>query len=71
MPGLRQDKRFVTASAPELGWTGIAINTMNGPGAKLPLAQLPLLRMAFELSLDREVINQVVTAAGIGRTRRS
>jgi peptide/nickel transport system substrate-binding protein len=60
MPGLAQDKRFATASSPELGWTGIVINTMNGAGAKLPLAQLPLLRRAFELSLDRQVINQVV-----------
>src|SRR3984893_5338116 len=29
MPGLAQDKRFATASSPELGWTGIVINTMH------------------------------------------
>jgi peptide/nickel transport system substrate-binding protein len=60
MPVLRQDKRFLTASSPELGWTGLVINTANGAGGKLPLAQLPLLRQAFELSLDRDAINQVV-----------
>jgi peptide/nickel transport system substrate-binding protein len=60
MPVLRQDKRFLTASSPELGWTGLVINTANGAGAKLPLAQLPLLRQAFELSLDRDAINEVV-----------
>jgi peptide/nickel transport system substrate-binding protein len=60
MPQLRQDKRFLTASAPELGWTGIIFNIANGAGAKQPLAQQPLLRQAFELTLDRDAINQVV-----------
>jgi len=60
MPALRDNKGLVTASSPELGWTGIVINTANGTGAKLPLGQQPLLRQAFELSLDRQALNEVV-----------
>jgi peptide/nickel transport system substrate-binding protein len=60
MPALRQIKSFDTASAPELGWTGIVINIANGTGAKTPLGQQALIRQAFELSLDRKAINEVV-----------
>jgi peptide/nickel transport system substrate-binding protein len=60
MAALRRDKRFATASAPELGWTGIIFNIANGAGAAQPLAQQKRLREAFELTLDRTAINQVV-----------
>jgi peptide/nickel transport system substrate-binding protein len=60
MATLRQDKRFTTASAPELGWTGIIVNIANGAGASQPLAQQKRLREAFELTLDRAAINDVV-----------
>jgi peptide/nickel transport system substrate-binding protein len=60
MPALARDQRLATASAPELGWTGIVINLANGAGAALPLAQQPLLRQAFELSLDRKAIDDIV-----------
>jgi peptide/nickel transport system substrate-binding protein len=60
MPALRQEKRFATASAPELGWTGIMFNIANAAGASSPLAQQKRLREAFELSLDRAAINAVV-----------
>jgi len=60
MAALRQYKRLATASAPELGWTGIIFNIANGAGATQPLAQEKRLREAFELTLDRAAINQVV-----------
>lgn len=60
MPQLKADRRLATAAAAELGWTGIIINIANGAGAKGVLAQQPLVRKAFELSLDRDAINQVV-----------
>ena len=60
MPALKENKALATASAPELGWTGIVINIANGAGAKLPFAQQARLREAFELSLDRKAINEVV-----------
>ena len=60
MPGLKQEKRLATAAIGELGWTGMVINLANGAGAKAPLGQKALLRKAFELSLDRSAINQVV-----------
>jgi len=60
MAALRQDQRFATVSAPELGWTGIMVNIANGAGAAQPLAQQKRLREAFELTLDRDAINQVV-----------
>ncbi|MGA8115812.1 MAG: ABC transporter substrate-binding protein [Actinocatenispora sp.] len=50
-----------------LGYQGLTINTANAHGAtkppghvNTPLATHPALRKAFELSLDRNVINRVV-----------
>jgi peptide/nickel transport system substrate-binding protein len=43
-----------------LGYDGITINVANGDMAKNPLGQDPRVRKAFELSIDREALNQVV-----------
>jgi len=55
------DKRLKTASIVELGYQGITINTFNGPKAQGALGGPdPRVREAFELSIDRDALNQVV-----------
>jgi peptide/nickel transport system substrate-binding protein len=44
----------------ELGYQGITINIGNGPRANTPMGRDARVRQAFELSLDRAAINQVV-----------
>ncbi|MFX4982821.1 ABC transporter substrate-binding protein, partial [Acinetobacter baumannii] len=44
----------------ELGYQGITINTNNSDKAKSPIGQSDKVREAFELSLDRQAIVQVV-----------
>ena len=64
---LRREGRFEVSSVTGLGYGSISINLRNKTG-KLqppgdlgtPLANDPRVREAFELSLDREAINQVV-----------
>jgi peptide/nickel transport system substrate-binding protein len=60
VPTVREDKRLKLAAATELGWTGIIFNVANGKRAETPIGKDPRVREAFELSLDREAINQVV-----------
>lgn len=43
-----------------LAYAGININLANGPAADTTLGKSALVRHAFELSLDRKTINQVV-----------
>jgi peptide/nickel transport system substrate-binding protein len=64
---LRSDPALSVRPVTGLGYQGITINTGNANGYKnppaapdTPLARSPLLRKAFELSLDRDVINRVV-----------
>ena len=44
----------------ELGYQGLTINIGNGPRANTPMGRDARVRHAFELSLDRAAINQVV-----------
>jgi peptide/nickel transport system substrate-binding protein len=60
VPEVRKDRRLRLVGGDELGYQGITINITNGERAKNPLGQNPRLREAFELAIDREVINQVV-----------
>ena len=48
------------SKAVSLGYVGLTMNLANGPKADNPLAKNPKVREAFELSIDREAINQVV-----------
>ncbi len=48
------------AEAVSLGYQGITVNVNNGDRSKNPFGQDPRLRQAFELSIDREALNQVV-----------
>ncbi|MEZ5661735.1 MAG: ABC transporter substrate-binding protein [Burkholderiaceae bacterium] len=60
MAGLARDGKFKTAAITEIGYQGITVNVGNGErAAKSPMHD-PRVREAFELSLDREGIVQVV-----------
>jgi peptide/nickel transport system substrate-binding protein len=59
VPTLRSDARVRLAAAPSVGYRVLSINTNKGPASDTPLGTSAKLREAFELSLDREAINQV------------
>jgi peptide/nickel transport system substrate-binding protein len=59
-PQAQANPKFGTASASQLGYQGITINVGDNPLAKKPLGSDARVRKALELSLDRDVINQVV-----------
>ena len=63
---LRKESRFEVSSVTGLGYTGITINQHNKTGKTnppgdlgTPLANDPRVREAFELSIDRDALNQV------------
>jgi peptide/nickel transport system substrate-binding protein len=56
---LRSDPRVKLYEAPSIAYRVLSINTNKGPAAKSPLGSSTALREAFELSLDRTIINQV------------
>jgi peptide/nickel transport system substrate-binding protein len=61
VPQLKNDSRFKIAKIVEIGYQGITINVGKSEMAqKNPLGKDPRVREAFELSLDREGIVQVV-----------
>ena len=43
-----------------LGYQGITYNLNNGPQSKTPLGQSALVRQAFDMSIDRDALMQVV-----------
>ena len=57
---VRDNPKLKLISAVELGYQGITMNLANGPKADTPFAKDARVRRAFELSLDRDAINQVV-----------
>jgi peptide/nickel transport system substrate-binding protein len=57
---LRGDPNLKLISKPGLGYQALQINLNNGPRSENPMAKDPLVREAFEESIDRDVINQVV-----------
>ena len=57
---VRDDKKLKLAKAVSLGYAGLQLNLDNGPKANNPLAKNHKVREAFELSIDREALNQVV-----------
>lgn len=67
LPAIARDSRLRVIKATSIGYQGISLNigNKNGIGRPFenvgtPLASRQLLRQAFELSLDRRVINRVV-----------
>jgi peptide/nickel transport system substrate-binding protein len=64
--GLKREGRFEVSNVTGLGYQGITINLRNKTGKTqppgdlgTPLANDPRVREAFELSIDREALNQV------------
>ena len=57
---VRRDARLKLMVADGLAYTGININLANGAASKTSLGQNATVRAAFEASLDRAAINQVV-----------
>ncbi len=62
VPAAKSDANLVFAPVTGIGYQGITINTNNGERAKTPLGQDKRVRQALELSIDRNVINEVVGA---------
>ncbi|WP_243370700.1 ABC transporter substrate-binding protein [Microvirga solisilvae] len=62
VPAAKSDANLVFAPVTGIGYQGITINTNNGDRAKMPLGQDKRVRQALELSIDRNVINEVVGA---------
>ena len=59
LPTVRGDARLKLYESASLGYRVLSINAARGEGAKAPLGTSAKLREAFELSLDRAIINQV------------
>ncbi len=64
--GIKREARFELSNVTGLGYQGITINLRNKTGKQnppgdlgTPLANDPRVREAFELSIDREALNQV------------
>jgi peptide/nickel transport system substrate-binding protein len=57
---VKSDQHLRLVTQPAVAYRTLAINIANGAGAKGPLAQDARLRAAFEKSIDRDAINQVV-----------
>ena len=57
---VRSNSRLRLVTSDNLGYLDITINLANGPRAKTPLGSDARIRQAFELSLDKTTINQVV-----------
>jgi peptide/nickel transport system substrate-binding protein len=60
MRAIQRDRRLRVVAVEELGYQGITINIANGPRAQTPMGRDARVRHAFELSLDRQAIVQVV-----------
>ena len=57
---VRNNPKLRLSKAVSLGFSSLTFNVAHGPKADNPLGKDPRVRRAFELSLDRDVINQVV-----------
>jgi peptide/nickel transport system substrate-binding protein len=57
---VRANPRLKLSKAVSIGWFGLLINVANGPKSDNPLGKDVRVRRAFELSLDRDALNQVV-----------
>jgi peptide/nickel transport system substrate-binding protein len=57
---VKADPKLRMVISDGLGYLGLTANLGHGPRANTPFGQNRLVRQAFELSLDRNAINQVV-----------
>ncbi len=60
VPAVEKDPKLRIVMSPGLGYQGITFNTNNGPAAKTAIGESALVRKAFELSIDRKALIQVV-----------
>ena len=60
MAQVQADPKLRVLTRPSLGYQPVALNVGNGPGADNPFGRDARVREAFEKSIDREAINQVV-----------
>ncbi len=59
---IRADSSIQLIEGPSIAYDQILINTGNGPASDNPVGNIPEIRQALSLSLDRDVINQVLYA---------
>ena len=57
---VRDDPKLKLSKAVSLGFWSLLFNVANGPKADNPLGEDARVRQAFDLSIDREALNQVV-----------
>jgi peptide/nickel transport system substrate-binding protein len=57
---VRGDRRLALATAPGIGFQGLAVNVANGPAADTPLGRDRRVREALSLAIDREALVRVV-----------
>jgi len=57
---VKKDTRLKLATGTELGYQGVTMNLANGEKANSPLGKSAKVRQAFELSIDREALDNVV-----------
>ena len=57
---VKKDAKLKLATGTELGYQGLTINLASGEKGNNPLAKNPKVRQAFDLTFDRDAINQVV-----------
>ena len=57
---VESDPKLKLAIDDSLGYVGITLNTGNGPAANTAIGQNALVRQAFELSIDRKALIEVV-----------
>ncbi len=56
----RKNPKLTVAVFPALGYDSLNLNLGNGPRSKTPLGESKLVRKAFELSIDRTALMQVL-----------
>jgi peptide/nickel transport system substrate-binding protein len=57
---VKKDAKLKLATGTELGYQGVTINLNSGEKGNNPVAKNPKVRQAFDLTFDRDAINQVV-----------
>jgi peptide/nickel transport system substrate-binding protein len=57
---VKRDSRLRLYVAPGVAYQALSFNLANGPAANTPFAKDPRVREAFEKSIDRTILNQVV-----------
>jgi len=61
---VRANPKLRLLTSPALGFQLLTFNLNNGPQSQIPINQDPRIREAFEKSIDRKVINDVVFEGG-------